>query len=128
MIENQTGGPMSQNETLAKINQLNQMVIEGRALEAFERFYDEKIVMQENDGAPISGKAANREREKQFFGSIVEFRGAKVVSVAASGDKTYVEWFMDYTHKDWGKRAYNQVAVQTWKDGKITHEKFYYGA
>lgn len=119
--------PVSQNELLGKIQQLNKMVLEGAAIEAFDKFYDDQVSMQENDQAPTLGKAANREREIQFFNSITEFRGAKVLSVAAAGDRTYVEWFFDYTHKDWGKRTYHQVAVQIWNNGKIVNEKFYYG-
>lgn len=111
----------------AKIEELNQMVLNGKALEAFDRFYADGVVMQENDQPPTVGKAANRAREIEFFGAITEFRGAKVLSVAASGDKTFVEWHNDYTHKDWGVRRYHQVAVQTWKDGLIVHERFYYG-
>lgn len=37
----------------------------------------------------------------------------------------FVEWFMDYRHKDWGDRTYNQVAVQRWEDGQIKVQKFY---
>lgn len=119
---------MSSNELLGKITDLNKMVLEGRALEAFDQFYDESISMQENDAPPTIGKNANRQREVEFFNSITEFRGAQVLSVAAANNKTYVEWFMDYTHKDWGVRKYHQVSVQTWKDGKIVSEKFYYGS
>lgn len=83
--------------------------------------------MQENDQPPTFGKTANRERELAFFQSITAFRGAQVLGIAAAGDKTYVEWHYDYTHREWGERRYHQVAVQTWKDGKIVHERFYYG-
>ena len=110
-----------------KVRELNQMVLEGKALDAFDKFYADGVVMQENSAAPIIGKAANRAREVEFFSSITDFRGAQVLSVGSSDDKTYVEWTFDYTHKDWGVRKYQQVAVQTWKDGKIIHERFYYG-
>jgi hypothetical protein len=118
---------MSQSDLVNKVNDLNKLILEGKAMDGFEKYYDETVSMQENDAPPMVGKSANREREIQFFGSITEFRGAKVLSVAAAADKTYVEWFFDYTHKDWGKRTYHQVAVQTWRDGKIVNEKFYYG-
>lgn len=114
-------------QLVSKIEELNQLVLNGKALEAFERFYADDISMQENDQPPTVGKAANHAREVAFFGAITEFRGAKVLSVAAAGDKTFVEWFYDYTHKDWGVRRYHQVAVQTWKNGKIIQERFYYG-
>jgi len=112
----------------ANIEQLNQMVLTGQAMDAFDRYYADGVVMQENDQAPTTGKKANRERELAFFQAITDFRGAQVLSVGEAGDKTFVEWFYDYTHKDWGVRRYHQVAVQTWKDGKIVHERFYYGA
>ena len=111
----------------ARIEELNQLVLSGKAMEAFERFYAEDVAMQENDQPPTVGKAANREREIAFFGAITAFRGAKVLAVAEAGDKTFVEWHYDYTHKDWGVKNYHQVAVQTWKDGKIVRERFYYG-
>lgn len=116
------------NDPLNQVKALNQMLLDGKALEALELFYDDEVSMQENDQAPTVGKAANRQRETDFYSSILELRDAKIQSVAVSGDKTFVEWFYDYTHKDWGKRTYNQVSVQTWKNGKIIHEKFYYGS
>jgi ketosteroid isomerase-like protein len=104
------------------------MILEGRALEAFEKYYAEDVVMQENELPPTIGKAANREREKEFFSNLVELRGADVKAVAVGDGVTMVEWFFDYTHKEWGRRTYHQVAVQRWKDGKIVHERFYYGS
>jgi len=111
----------------AKIEELNKMVLSGKALEAFDRFYADEVVMQENDQPPTVGKAANRAREIAALGGIVAFRNAQVLAVAEAGDKTIVEWFNDFTHKDYGDRRFHQVAVQTWKDGKIVHERFYYG-
>ena len=109
------------------IEHINQLILNGKAMEAFEQYYAESVTMQENDQPPTVGKAANREREIAFFGAITEFRGAKVLSVGEGSDKTYVEWYYDYTHRDWGVRRYHQIAVQTWKDGKIVQEKFFYG-
>ena len=113
---------------LEKINALNNMVLQGKALEAFDKYYHEDIVMQENENPIVTGKAANRKREEEFFGAITEFRGAQPLKVTAGENTTMVEWHFDYTHKDWGVRKYNQVAVQEWKDGQIISEKFYYGS
>ncbi len=109
------------------VNDLNPMVLQGRAMEAFEKYYADDVVMQENEQPPTVGKNANREREKQFFANVTEFRGAQVNAVAVGDNVAMVEWFADYTHKEWGKKTYHQVAVQRWKDGKIVHERFYYG-
>ena len=110
-----------------KINHLNQLVLEGKALDAFELYYHDEVSMQENNAEPTIGKEANRLRELDFFNSITEFRGAAVEAVAVGDNHTTVIWHYDYTHKDWGVRNYKQVAVQFWDNGKIVKEQFYYG-
>ena len=110
-----------------KINHLNQLVLEGKLLDAFELYYDDEVVMQENELPATVGKDANRKREQDFLNSITEFRGAAVEDVAIGENVTMVKWKFDYTHKDWGVRKYTQVSVQHWKDGKIVKEQFFYG-
>jgi len=110
-----------------KVEELNKLILEGKGMEAFEKFYHENVEMRENDQEPTIGKDANRKREEEFFGNITEFRGAEVLNVATGKDVSMVQWNFDYTHKEWGDRKYTQVAVQEWKDGLIIKETFYYG-
>ncbi|TNJ42135.1 nuclear transport factor 2 family protein [Tamlana fucoidanivorans] len=116
------------NTLIEKISDINDLILQGKALEAFETYYDEEVVMQENDNPEFVGKALNRKREEAFFAAITEFREARPLKVTVGENITMVEWYYDYTHKDWGVKKYNQVAVQEWKDGKIIKEKFYYGS
>ena len=109
-----------------KINDLNDLVLQGKAMEAFEKYYHDNVKMQENESAPTVGKEANRKREEAFFDAVTEFRGARPLTVAIGENTTMVEWHFDYTHREWGTRNYTQVSVQHWKDGQIIHEKFYY--
>jgi hypothetical protein len=113
---------------LDKINHLNELVIEGKLFDAFETYYHEDVVMQENEELPTIGKEANRERERTFFSGITEFRGARPLNVAAGEKVTMVQWKYDYTHKDLGVRNYLQVSVQHWENGKIIKEQFFYGS
>ena len=108
------------------VDQLNQMILDGKILDAFEKFYADDVVMQDNNYPARTGKAENRKYEEAFVNGLTEFRGAKVLNTVISDDIAAVEWFMDFTHKDFGPRTYRQVAVQRWKDGKIVEEKFYY--
>lgn len=110
-----------------KLDNLNRLVLDGKLLDAFELFYDDQVVMQENENPPTIGKEANRSRENEFLGSIVEFRNAEVLHTAVTGNTSFVVWKYDYTHKDWGVRKYTQVSVQTWNNGKIIKEQFFYG-
>ena len=115
--------------TLLSLETRNNVLLSmATALEAFDQFYHDDVVMQENDNPIVEGKVANRQREEDFFGAITEFRGAQPLKVTIGENTTMVEWHFDYTHKDWGIKNYTQVAVQDWKDGKIIKEKFYYGA
>ncbi|HEY0742339.1 MAG TPA: nuclear transport factor 2 family protein [Chryseosolibacter sp.] len=110
------------------IHELNEMVLQGKPLDAFEKFYADDVVMQENNLPPTVGKNANRSREENFFASLIDFRSAKVLDVAVGENTTMVQWQYDYTHKDWGVRNYTQVSVQRWRDNKIVHEQFFYGS
>lgn len=38
--------------------ELNELIVSGQALEAFDRFYDDDVVMQENQQEPRVGKDA----------------------------------------------------------------------
>ena len=105
---------------------LNQQVLGGDIMGAFEKFYAEDVVMQENSEEPIPGKAANRERELQFVASIAAFHGASVVSSAINGDTSFSEWAMDVTFQGGVRVSMAQVAVRTWKDGLVVRERFYY--
>ena len=113
---------------LEKITHLNNLVLQVKAMEAFELYYDENVSMQENETEPTVGKEANRQREIEFFSNVTEFRGAEVLNVGVNENVTMVEWRYDYTHKDWGPRNYKQVSVQVWANGKIVSEKFYYAS
>lgn len=107
--------------------ELNQAILDGKGLEAFEVYYAEDVVMQENDIEPTVGKAANRMREQDFFAGITDFRGAEVLSTGSGDNVTFSHWRYDFIHRDLGERNYRQVAVRTWKNGKIVREVFHYG-
>ncbi len=103
------------------------MVLAGKSLEAFEKFYHNDVQMQENENAPTIGKEANRQREIEFYSNVTEFRSAEVQGVAVGENISTVIWHYDYTHRQWGKRNYAQVSVQHWRDGLIVKEQFFYG-
>jgi|SRR5579863_8914463 len=117
---------MSDNNISELDSQLNQQVLQGDILGAFDRFYADDLVMQENSEPPFVGKAENRKREEAFLASVEQFHGAKVLSSAVSGDVSFSEWEMDVTFKGGPRMLMSQVAVRRWKNGKVAHERFYY--
>lgn len=115
--------------SIASLEQrLNATVLEGRILDAFEEFYAEGIQMQENGATPTTGKAANRERELKFLDSIETFHGAELLGSAVHGNRSYSEWVLDVTFKGGVRVRLEQIAARQWRDGQVTHERFYYNA
>ncbi len=118
---------MSTTTNVKQLNdELDQMVLSGKAMEAFEKFYADDVVMQENADPPFKGKDVNRKRELDFFGSLEAFHGAEVRASAASDDVSFSEWMMDVTFKGGQRKKLEQTAVRRWKNGKIINERFYY--
>jgi hypothetical protein len=106
--------------------ELNQLILSGKAMEGFERFYHDNVRMQENTDPPTVGKDANRKREEEFFSSVEEFHEAELRSTAVDGQTSLSEWLLDVTLKDAGRVRLEQVAVRQWQDGKVVDERFYY--
>ena len=105
---------------------LNDAILSGKALEAFDELYADDVVMQENTEDPYVGKEFNRKREIEFFASVEAFHDGRVLASAVNGNVSFSEWEMDVTLKGAGRIKMNQVAVRRWKDGKIVHERFYH--
>ncbi len=105
---------------------LNEAVLSGKAMEAFEELYDEDVVMQENTEPEYRGKAFNRKREQEFYASVEAFHSGQVLASAVNGDVSFSEWTMELTLKGAGRIKLDQVAVRRWKNGKVVHERFYH--
>jgi len=108
--------------------ELNEMILEGDALEAFEKFYADECVMQDQGFEPWVGKDLNRDREKDFFAKLTEVRAFALKETGVGDGVTFSIWENDYTHEEWGDMKYTQVAVRHWnEDGQIVKERFYRG-
>lgn len=112
----------------ARDDRLNQMILEGNALDAFEKFYAEDVFMQDGPDMSWKGKDTNREREKDFFGKVTELRAMELKETAVDPEErvSFSIWHFDYTHEEWGEVKYDQVAVREWNDeGLIESERFF---
>jgi len=113
---------------LDKISDIYDHIGQGTAMEAFEKYYADDVVMVLEDGTEVEGKDTNRERENEFFGSVEEFHGIEVKGISSNEDDgfTTVESTMTVTFKGADEpMAIEQVAVQDWDGDQITRERFY---
>ncbi len=110
--------------------ELYTMIGQGQAMEAFEKFYAENVVMIEATGDVREGKDTNREFEKQFFSTIKEMHGGGVTGITSDEENgiTMVETWMEVTFQDGNRVKMEEVARQTWNGDQIVEERFYYNA
>ena len=111
-----------------RVHDLHRRILQGDILGAFEDYYADDVVMQEPKEEPRVGKDVNRQFEQDWMDNLVEFRGAEVRSVAINeaDGVVFAEWFNDFTHKEYGDTKGTQVSIQTWRDGQVVEERFYY--
>lgn len=110
--------------TLDLDRQLNEMIVLGKSVEAFDRFYAEDVVAQENDEPERVGRAQWIEARRQMEKMIKKF-DAKSLANAANGDVSFSEW--EYTiEMESGVMVMKQVAVRRWKAGRVVRERFYH--
>ena len=112
---------------LDKINDIYNHIAQGTAMDAFEEYYSEDVVMILEDGTEVEGKDQNRERENEFFSSVEAFNGMEVTSITSNEDEgtTAVECAMDVTFEGGNRTTLEQVAVQEWEGDQIVRERFY---
>lgn len=111
-----------------KAKDICDMSAQGKMLEAFEKYYNNDVVMVEATGEARRGKAANRKFQVEFMSMIKEVHGNGVKAITANEKEatTMVESWMDVTLKDGKRNMMEEVAVQKWKGDQIIHERFYY--
>ena len=89
-----------------------------------------KAVSIEGDGQKaesiVRGMAAIREKGKQWADNLVEVHGGSVSDPVIADGWFSVAMGLDATYKDMGRVAMKEIAVYQVRDGKITHEQFFY--
>jgi len=111
------------------VKKLNALISEGKIMEAFEKYYDEGVVIQVNGNSPITGKDQNRKREMIFLQEIEKLNSAEIKSVTFGGiddNVSMTEWAINIEDNKGEKKIIYRVNVQHWRGGKIISEKLYF--
>jgi ketosteroid isomerase-like protein len=116
------------NSLPQRLNDLLDHIRQGKIIEAMSEFYDKDTEMQDNANPPTKGLAANIEREKQFMSGIKEWKGFNVTASGVGDNVTFYESTIEFIATSGQPVHLEQVSVAKWKNGKITHERFYYDA
>lgn len=112
-------------DTLEWDHQLNEMIIQGKSVDAFLRFYAEDVIAQENDEPERVGRDAWM-RARQEMEKSLKRLDARVLAHAANGNTSFSEWEYKFELEGMGAMALSQVAVRRWEDGRVVRERFYH--
>lgn len=105
----------------------NDLIIQGKILEAFDHFYDESVEIRVNDLPPVKGKKSIRKSKVSFHKLVKEWRKANPLKVAVGEGTTMVEWHYDFVHEHLGEKNFNQISVYEWIGDKIVRQTTYHG-
>jgi hypothetical protein len=125
---------MTIQQVISSEKEINELVLQGKMMEAFMKFYGDDVIMIENDGSSNSGKAACQAYEEGFMSSIVEFKEAKLLSsiVLPSPDSNYeflviATWYNDIMTTNYPIKG-NQTSFTYWKEGMVRKNEFKSGS
>ncbi len=115
---------MSTRESVAALLEL----VKRRASveEIYETFYDENCISQENQLPPRKGRALSIERQNKVNAALAEIHDFGIGAVLVDGDRSVIEWYFEATTIDGFRGRIDELALHTWKDGKIVEERFFY--
>ncbi|MBO6576886.1 MAG: nuclear transport factor 2 family protein [Rhodothermales bacterium] len=100
----------------------------GQMMDAFEQYYADDIKITEANGDTFHGKDNQRQRIADWMSTVEEIHGGAhpAWGVNEETGSAFIQSQTDVTFKQGGRMLFEEVAVQTWKDGKIVEERFFY--
>lgn len=119
---------LRETPVLNRAKAMHALSLEEGVMAAFEKYYHDDVVMQENDEEPRRGKAASREFLTQWAAGIEAIHGGGIGAVTSNeaDQVSIVESWIDVTFVGGKREKIQEVAIQHWKGDKIIRERFYY--
>ena len=111
---------------LNQLNHLIELVKQNKAIEAYKKFYHDDVVVQEANFPPRIGLAASIDHVSQGKDSTKEIHEVSTPKILVDGDHSIIEWHAEWTITNGTRIRVEEVALQTWRDDKICHERFFY--
>ena len=82
-------------------------------MDAVDTYYADDITIVEGNGETFQGKDTQKGRIGEWMESVEAIHGGEISAIAAHETSA-------------GRMKMEEVAVQQWSDGKVTHERFYF--
>jgi hypothetical protein len=109
------------------VQQLNFLILNGETIRGMEIYYADNVEMQDNEEPLRIGKANCISVEQNNLSKLKDVH-TRLLNQAINEDTGVVlsEWENTYTYKDGRVFILRTVSVQTWYNGAVVKEKYYY--
>lgn len=114
---------MSKKEQL---DELIALVLADKAVEAYQKFYHDDVIIQEANYPPRVGLAASIEHATQSQGMVTKIHEVATPTILIDGERSIIEWHADWTIANGARIRIEEVALQTWRGDRISKERFFY--
>ena len=101
------------------------LVLSNKFVEAFEKYYDDNILVVDQRYGIVKGKAKNMENRLKLQESLTSVKDIDVRSAALDDNVSIVEWDINAEMRGIGLVSFNFVVIHNWKNGKIIKEKYF---
>jgi hypothetical protein len=115
------------NDLETSVEQLTQLILAGKTLQAMETFYADDVIMQENEDQPRKGKVTCLRHEQENLKKVTSLE-CKLLGQAIDlkKSKVFSEWEITFTTLTGKRMRLREVSVQQWSLRNVISEKFYY--
>lgn len=112
----------SLNEILSAKNEL---VKQGKIVEATERFFAPNTKTIDFDGTVTNDKAAMVSKMEGFAGAIAKVNGISLHHTALNDTVSFAEFTFDFEMKDGSNILWHEIIRSVWENGQITEEHYF---
>jgi len=109
-----------------RVQQLVELVEQGKFVEALQEFYAEDATTQENHEPPRIGLPRLIREERRLMAGFRKIEAALVDNFFVQDQRAVIHWRFEFTHPLGLKIVLDELAYQLWRDDKIIEERFYY--
>jgi ketosteroid isomerase-like protein len=112
----------------AQVREFAELLRRGHSLDAMERFYAPEVTVFENRQLARAGKAQCLQYERDALASHPQPPRFKLLKFAVDEalGHAFLEYVVRFESATGRPMRLEEVAVQTWENGLITQERFYY--
>ncbi len=101
-------------------------VVAGDFVGAIESHYGPAATMQENEAPPRAGRDTLVAHERKVIAAFKDVKASLAGPILIAGDQVAIRWRFEMVPAKGASRVLDEIAWQTWRDGKIVTEKFFY--